>query len=43
MFLNRGWGGEDVTVKWRKLHEEELCYLYSSKYIIMVIKLMGLR
>ena len=29
---------EEVTGKWRKLHSEELNYLYSSPNIVWVIK-----
>jgi hypothetical protein len=30
---------DEVTVEWRKLHNEELHYLYSSPSIIRIIKL----
>jgi hypothetical protein len=29
---------DEVTVEWRKLHNEELCDLYSSPSIIRIIK-----
>jgi hypothetical protein len=34
---------EEVTGGWSKLHNEELCNLYSSQNIIRVIKLRGMR
>jgi hypothetical protein len=34
---------DKVTVKWRKLHNEELNDLYSSPHIIQVIKLRRMR
>jgi hypothetical protein len=32
-----------VTGEWRKLHKEELHYLYSSPTLVQVIKLRGMR
>jgi hypothetical protein len=29
---------DDVTMEWKRLHNEELCALYSSPDIIRVIK-----
>jgi hypothetical protein len=34
---------DDVTGKWRKLHNEELNDLYCSPYIVRVIKLRRMR
>jgi hypothetical protein len=34
---------DEVTGEWRKLHNEELNYLYSSPNIIRVIKLRRIR
>ena len=34
---------DDVTWEWRKLHNEELNYLYSSPNIVRVIKLRRMR
>jgi hypothetical protein len=34
---------DEVTGEWRKLHNEELCDLYSSPSIIRIIKLRRLR
>jgi hypothetical protein len=31
---------DEVTGEWRKLHNEELCDLYSSQSVIRVIKKM---
>jgi len=41
MVLRRIFGTrmDDVTGEWRKLHNEELNYLYSSTNIVRVIKL----
>jgi hypothetical protein len=33
--------GDEVKGGWRKLHNEELCDLYSSTSIIRIIKLRG--
>jgi len=35
--------GQEVTGEWRKLHNEELNYLYSSSNIVRVIKLRRMR
>jgi hypothetical protein len=32
---------EEVVIGWRKLHNEELHNLYSSPYIVRVIRWMG--
>jgi hypothetical protein len=34
---------DDVTGEWRKLHNEELCDLYSSTSIIRIMKSRGVR
>jgi hypothetical protein len=34
---------DEVTGEWRKLHNEELHNLYSSPYIIRIIKSMRMR
>jgi len=34
---------DDVTGEWRRLHKEELNYLYSSPNIVRVIKSRGMR
>jgi hypothetical protein len=34
---------DEVTGGWRKLHNEELCDLYSSSCIIRIIKSMRMR
>jgi hypothetical protein len=34
---------DEVTVEWRKLHNEELIYLYSSPNIVRVIKSRRIR
>jgi hypothetical protein len=34
---------DEVTAEWRKLHNEELCDLYSSPTIVRVIKLRRMR
>jgi hypothetical protein len=34
---------DEVTGEWRKLHNEELCVLYSSPSIIRIIKLRRMR
>ena len=34
---------DEVTVEWRKLHNEELNDLYCSAYIVRVIKSRGMR
>jgi hypothetical protein len=34
---------DEVRVEWRKLHNEELCDLYSSPSIIRIIKLRIMR
>jgi hypothetical protein len=43
--LRRIFGSEknEVTGEWRGLHDEELCALYSSPYIIRLIKSRRLR
>jgi hypothetical protein len=45
MVLRRIFGPkrDEVTGKWRKLHNKELCYLYSSPSIIRIIKLRRMR
>jgi hypothetical protein len=45
VFENRvlGTKGDEVTWKWRRLHEEELHDLYSSLNIVWVIKLRKMR
>jgi hypothetical protein len=35
--------GDEITRKWRRLHSEELHYLYYSPNIIRVIKLRRMR
>jgi hypothetical protein len=35
--------GEEVTEKWRKLHNEELNDLYSSPNVVRVVKLRRMR
>jgi hypothetical protein len=34
---------DEVTGRWRKLHNEELCDLYSSRSIIRIIKSRSMR
>jgi hypothetical protein len=34
---------DEVMAEWRKLHNEELCVLYSSPSIIIIIMLRGMR
>jgi hypothetical protein len=45
MVLRKIFGPErdEVTGGWRKLHNEELCDLYSSTSIIRIIKLRSMR
>jgi hypothetical protein len=38
-----GWKRDGVTGEWRKLHNEELCDLYSSPSIIRIIKSKRMR
>jgi hypothetical protein len=49
MFENRvlkrifGLNRDEVTGKWRKLHNQDLCYLYSLPSIIKIIKVRRMR
>jgi hypothetical protein len=38
-----GWKGDEVTGEWKKLHNEELCDLYSSPSVIRMIKSTRMR